>query len=207
MRRLAREASLAGSVLPAMSASIMGRPLVPMMSEMTESSLMLDSSSVRCSRCTWLVRLLACPQQAALLLRGGVGHEASADQTVRQKIRQPCGIVHVGLAAGHVLDVLGVGQNQLKLAVAQNIPLRPPVDAVASMAICVVPSELSHSDKARGPLVVVANVRTSRSTLEPVMRREQATTVSLCTSSPAQLGLRTSMTIPPAKARHRPVAS
>src|SRR5262249_16114727 len=48
------------------------------------------------------------------------------------------------------------------------------------MAMCVVPREPSHSDKARRPLVVVANVRTSRSTLEPVMRREQATTVSLC---------------------------
>jgi hypothetical protein len=60
----------------------------------------------------------ACAQKAALLLRGDVGHEPSADQTVCQKICQPCGVVHVGLAAGHVLDVRAVGQNQLKLAVA-----------------------------------------------------------------------------------------
>jgi len=56
IRLLARPASRSGSVSPAISASIMARPLAPMTSEMTESSLMLASSSVLCRRCTWLVR-------------------------------------------------------------------------------------------------------------------------------------------------------
>ena len=43
-------AKTAGSVWPAIIASIMALPLTPTMSEMTESSLMLASSSVFCSR-------------------------------------------------------------------------------------------------------------------------------------------------------------
>ena len=50
IRRSAKPAKTAGSVWPAIIASIMARPLTPMMSEMTESSLMLASSSVFCSR-------------------------------------------------------------------------------------------------------------------------------------------------------------
>ena len=50
IRPSARAASLSGSVSPAMSASIIARPLRPSRSEMVESSLMLASSSVFWSR-------------------------------------------------------------------------------------------------------------------------------------------------------------
>ena len=49
-RRCASRASAAGSLSPAISASIMARPLTPITSVMTESSLMLASSSVFWSR-------------------------------------------------------------------------------------------------------------------------------------------------------------
>jgi len=47
------------------------------------------------------------------------------DQTVGQQIGQPGGVVDVGLAPGHVLDMHGVGQHQRKIAVAQDVPHRP----------------------------------------------------------------------------------
>src|ERR1700730_6579667 len=53
-RRSARPASLTGLVSPAISASIMARPLLPIKSVSTESNLMLASSSVFCTRSTWL---------------------------------------------------------------------------------------------------------------------------------------------------------
>ena len=46
---------------------------------------------------------------------------------MRQKIGNPHGVVDVGLAAGDVLDVLGIGQDQFEAAL-QNVPDRPPVD-------------------------------------------------------------------------------
>jgi hypothetical protein len=51
-RRSARLASLAGSVSPAISASSMARPVLPIKSISTESNLMLASSSVFCNRST-----------------------------------------------------------------------------------------------------------------------------------------------------------
>src|SRR3954452_9755209 len=39
------------------------------------------------------------------------------------------GVAHVALAARHVLDVPRVGQHQLEVAVAQDVPDRLPVDA------------------------------------------------------------------------------
>src|SRR5215469_17345760 len=53
-RRLARLASLAGLVSPAIKASIIARPLWPIKSDSTESNLMLASSSVFCTRSMWL---------------------------------------------------------------------------------------------------------------------------------------------------------
>src|SRR6266446_9916605 len=50
----ASAASLAGSVSPAISAWIIARPLRPMTSDRTDSSLMLASSKVFCRRWTWL---------------------------------------------------------------------------------------------------------------------------------------------------------
>jgi hypothetical protein len=56
IRPSASAASLPGSLSPAISASIIARPLRPSTSEMAESSLMLASSSVFWMRWTWLVR-------------------------------------------------------------------------------------------------------------------------------------------------------
>ena len=38
---------------------------------------------------------------------------------MRQQIGEPGRVVHVGLAAGHVLDVRRIGQGQRKIAVAR----------------------------------------------------------------------------------------
>ena len=101
------------------------------MSVITESSLILASSRVFCSRRVWLDsfpdKLLARAQERAQLLRRGVRHEAGAHQAISQQIRQPGGIVHIGLAARHVLDVRGVGQQQLELTIGQDVPDRLPV--------------------------------------------------------------------------------
>ena len=73
--------------------------------------------------------LLAGAQQIAHLLGWLVGHKAGLDQPMRHQIGQPDGVVDVGLAPRHVLDVGGVGQHQFELAVGENVPDRLPVDA------------------------------------------------------------------------------
>jgi hypothetical protein len=66
------------------------------------------------------------------------GHEAGPDEAMGQQIRQPHGVIHVGLAARHGLDVVGVGQNQFE-GLRQHGPDRLPVPPVASMATHVTP--------------------------------------------------------------------
>jgi hypothetical protein len=51
-----------------------------------------------------------------------------ADQTAGQQIGNPHGIVDVGFAARHVLDVGCIGQDQFEITVAQDGPDRLPVD-------------------------------------------------------------------------------
>ena len=106
--------------------------------------------------------LLAGAQQAAQFLRLGVRHEAAADQAMGYQIGQPGGVVDIGLAPRHVLDVPGIGQHQGEIAVAQNVPNRLPVDAGRLHRDVRAPWLASHSDKARRSFVVVLNVRTSR---------------------------------------------
>jgi hypothetical protein len=72
--------------------------------------------------------LLTAAQQVAHLLGLLIRHETTADQPVRQQFGQPGGIVDVGLAPGHVLDVRRVRQHQDKIAVAQDMPHRLPID-------------------------------------------------------------------------------
>src|SRR5215831_11777417 len=64
---------------------------------------------------------------------------------------------------------------------------------VASIATCVQPFASSHSPNSTRLAVVVANVRTERNTSPPSAKRTHATTVSLCTSRPAQRRYITSM--------------
>jgi hypothetical protein len=74
-------------------------------------------------------KLLAGAQQAAQFLGLGIRHEAAADQPVGHQIGQPSGVIDIGLAPRDVLDVSGIGQHQGKIAVAQNVPNRLPVNA------------------------------------------------------------------------------
>jgi len=71
-------------------------------------------------------QLLAGACEITQLLDRPRGHEARTDQPVRQQVRDPGGIVHVGLASGDVTDVLGVGEHQLKV-LFQQMPHRLPV--------------------------------------------------------------------------------
>ena len=57
-----------------------------------------------------------------------------------------------------------ISQSQRKIAVAEDVPDRLPVDPVASITTCVQPSESSHSDSASSSAVVVLNEPTSRLT-------------------------------------------
>jgi hypothetical protein len=199
MRRWASAARAWGMVWPAIKASMMRRPLRPRMSVTTESSLMLASSSVFWMRWMWLAafahHLLAGAQQVAHLLGRFVGHEAGPDQPMRHQIGQPCGVVDVGLAARHVLDVGRVGQDQLELAVGQNVPDRLPVNACRLHGDVRRAFADSHSDKAISSWVVVLKVLTTVVTLLSAMWRTQATTESLCTSRPAQCACKTSIAL------------
>jgi hypothetical protein len=56
------------------------------------------------------------------------------------------------------------------------------------MATWVQPRSANQADSANSPAVVVAKVCTSTVTSRPAARRALATTVSLCTSKPAQRG-------------------
>jgi hypothetical protein len=55
--------------------------------------------------------------KGAQFLRRRLRHEARADQTVRQQVGQPQRVGDIGLAAGHILNVSGIGQGQRELAV------------------------------------------------------------------------------------------
>ena len=72
-------------------------------------------------------QLLAGAQQPAHLLGLGIRHEAAPDQPMRQQIGQPSRIVDVRLAAGDVLHMGRVRQQQFEFAVAENMPDRLPV--------------------------------------------------------------------------------
>jgi hypothetical protein len=54
--------------------------------------------------------------------------KTSADQTVCQKVGDPDRIADIGLATRNIVYVSGIGQNQLEIAVTQNVPDRRPVD-------------------------------------------------------------------------------
>ena len=64
----------------------------------------------------------------AALRAGEIGgcrcRAGAADQAVSGQLGEPGRIVHVGLAAGHVLHMRGVGQQQLEVAVREDMPDR-----------------------------------------------------------------------------------
>ena len=156
----------------------------PMMSLITESSLMLASSSVFWIRCTCRV----CSRTSCLRVRisersswiSSFGHEARLDQPAGQQIGDPHRIVHVGLAAGNILDVRRVGDDQLELALAQDLPHRHPIDARSppSPRACTgTPS--SHASNASKPLRRGRERPALPRRLAPAISRTQATTVVL----------------------------
>jgi hypothetical protein len=71
--------------------------------------------------------LLARARELSQLLDGLERDEAPPDEPMRQQLREPLGVLDVGLASRHVLDVLGVGQDQLE-ALLHHVPHRLPVD-------------------------------------------------------------------------------
>jgi hypothetical protein len=64
---------------------------------------------------------------------------------------------------------------------------------VASIATCVTPASAGQSASASNCLVVVPKVATACSAFGPSWMRRDATTTSLCTSSPAHRGWNTSI--------------
>jgi hypothetical protein len=51
-------------------------------------------------------------REVAELLDGRGRHETAPDQPVREQVGEPHRIVHVRLPAGHIADVLGIGQDE-----------------------------------------------------------------------------------------------
>jgi hypothetical protein len=98
---------------------------------------------------------------------------------VRQQLGDPRTVLDVGLATGDLLDVLGVDQHQLELAL-QDVANQLPVDPVDFMATWVTPSAASQSGRANRSRVTVQKVRTSWCGRPfSLRRRTQATAVSL----------------------------
>src|SRR5712691_506016 len=60
-----------------------------------------------------------------------IGDEARAQQSVSQQFRDPFGVLHVGLATRHCLDVLGIDDKQLEIESLEQVVDWPPVDAAA----------------------------------------------------------------------------
>ena len=143
-------------------------------------------------RWTWAAllahELLARAGERAQLLDRYRRYEARADQPVGKQIGEPRGVVHVGLASGDVLDVTCVGQHQLEVPL-EDMPDRLPIHAGGFHRRVRRPrATLSQSARASRPErgrckgldVVLGGLSTAM--------RTQATTVSLCTSRPAQRG-------------------
>jgi len=67
-------------------------------------------------------QLLAAAEQRAQVLGRRFRHEAWADQAVGQQVGEPQRVSDIGLAAGHVLHMRGLGQDQRELAVRKHMP-------------------------------------------------------------------------------------
>ena len=65
-------------------------------------------------------------QQLAQFLDLLLGNKTAANQTVGQQVGDPSRIADIGLTTGNIFDVSGIRQNQLEIAVAENVPDRLP---------------------------------------------------------------------------------
>jgi hypothetical protein len=60
-------------------------------------------------------------QQIAQLSHRLGRHKAAADQTMTQQVGDPPAVLHIGLAPGHILDVMRIADHQLKGAIEHRI--------------------------------------------------------------------------------------
>ena len=122
-------------------------------------------------------------------------HEALADQPVADQLRNPLRIFHVGLAARHVLDVVGVADGQVEVALQHGVD-RLPVDAGALHAD--VGDAVLGEPRPQGFQLVRRGAEGAEQLLRPApwrADRTQQTTLAWCTSRPAQRSRRASIAI------------
>ena len=139
--------------------------------------------AVRLARALPHQRLAIAGQVAQLADRLG-RHEARAQEPMLEQLAQPLRVLHVGLAPGHVLDVLGVDQQQLEVVLEQVVD-GLPVDA-RGLHRHVRDAETLQPVAQRQQLTRSSS-RTRRTAPRARPRRSgtctQAVTCRLCTSS------------------------
>src|SRR5215472_3411479 len=185
---VAKRASFSASVSPAIRAFNMRRPLAPMMSVITEHSLMFASSRTAWMRCT------CCTISRVNCFRVRVRSRNSwiAGGGTKLDWIRPCANRSASQVASFT-SLLRPGTFFTCAAFARISANRPSrmcqtgfqYTPVASIATCLHPELSNHSASANNPCVVVGKRRTSRSTLRLLISRRQATTSTLCTSRPA----------------------
>ena len=198
-------------MVPPTSASSIARPKTPSTSEATQPQLapgVLQHLVQPLGLTAALLDLrLAVAGQLAQLPDRPRRHEAGADQPVLDQLGDPGRIGHVGLAAGRVLEVLGVHQPALDVVfqqVVDRLPEHPGrlhphhLDLVAGQ-----PVPQQHQPGGGGP-----KTYGSRCAARPPPSgiRTHALTEALCTSSPAQrsMNLSTSLLLVPGLQACRP---
>jgi hypothetical protein len=115
-----------------MIALIMLCPLLPHTSDTTLVSLIVAVSKTLCSR---LICSRVLIDQAFAIAHQVPQHpyrfgrdETGADQAMPQQISNPFAIAYIGFATGQGLDLMGIGQQQLKLVFQHSVD-RPPEHA------------------------------------------------------------------------------
>ena len=190
-RSLPSAASFSASVSPAIIAFKMRRPLAP--NDVRDHRTQLDVRLLQ-NRLDALGvlhdlarQLLPRPGQIAQLLDRRRRHEACPDQTMRQQVRKPSRVVHVTLAAGHVLHVRGIRQDQRETALPECArPASSTRLSLPSPRACI-PHAPATPQAPRIPASLSENGAPRRPTFRLLTRRRQATTSALCTSRPAHL--------------------
>ncbi len=166
----------------------MRRPLVPMMSVITEHSLMFASSRtawMRCTCCTisrvtcFLVRV----RSRNSWIAGGGTKLARIRPCANKSASQVASFTSL-LRPGTFFTCAAFARISAKRS-SRTYQIGFQYTPVASIATCVHPARSSQSASSNNPRVVVGKRRTSRSTFLLLISRRQATTSALCTSRPA----------------------
>ncbi len=130
--------------------------------------------------------------------------EALGDQAVTGQFADPVAVLHVGLAARHVLDVVRVADDHLEAALQHRID-RPPVDAGALHRDQRAAAARSQSRSSPVPArrAESAGLLAGLGFAAPTFR--QATTVAWCTSRLAQHSTMASINSPCKGRKVRPL--